>query len=119
MTSIISLAICIQNSGYEATLKRRKIYETRLDTEAEQSGYLRVVDESGNDYLYPSGLFAEVPRRANEASITEAQSARPAIEDELAAPSQSQIAFAKARLDLYLKNPGDTISWSTIREELG
>jgi hypothetical protein len=57
------LYICIDNAGYEVSLERRKIYVAVLDTKAERTGYLRIIDESGEDYLYPAGRFvaAELP----------------------------------------------------------
>ncbi len=49
--------ICIDNSGYEVSLERRKIYICIPDARAERLGQLRVIDESGEDYLYPKGSF--------------------------------------------------------------
>jgi hypothetical protein len=49
--------ICIDNSGYEASLERRKIYVSIPDGRAERLGQLRVIDESGEDYLYPKESF--------------------------------------------------------------
>src|SRR5690606_34677247 len=46
-------AVCLRNEGYEASLERRKIYEVIPDFEAAKHDQLRVVDESGEDYLYP------------------------------------------------------------------
>ncbi len=46
-------AVCLRNDGYEASLEKRKIYEVLSDLEAERHDQLRVVDESGEDYLYP------------------------------------------------------------------
>jgi hypothetical protein len=51
------LFICLDNAGYEVSLERRKIYAALPDTRAERVGYLRVVDESGEDYLYPASYF--------------------------------------------------------------
>ena len=45
-------AVCIDNSGYPASLERHKIYRVLIDRDAAQEGDLRVVDESGEDYLY-------------------------------------------------------------------
>ena len=66
-----TFVICIGNTGYEVSLERRKIYETRRDTQAEQLGRLRVVDESGEDYLYPVDLFAaiELPQALRRAVL--------------------------------------------------
>jgi hypothetical protein len=57
------LFICLDNAGYGAWLERRKIYVALSDTRAERTGYLRIIDESGEDYLYPAQRFvaAELP----------------------------------------------------------
>ena len=47
------LFICLDNAGYEVSLERRKIYVALPDTKAERTGYLRIIDESGEAYLYP------------------------------------------------------------------
>ncbi len=54
------LVVCIQNTGYEASLERRKIYNVLADQEAKKHKMLRVVDESGEDYLYPEEYFLSV-----------------------------------------------------------
>ena len=51
------LVICVDNSGYEVSLERRKIYVSIPDAAASRKGLVRVVDESGADYLYPQGKF--------------------------------------------------------------
>jgi hypothetical protein len=50
-------------------LEKRKIYQMLLDEEAEKEGYIRVIDESGEDYLYPRSYFiaVQLPREAQEA----------------------------------------------------
>lgn len=53
-------AVCVNNEGYEASLERHKIYVVRPDRQAEQEGDLRIVDESGEDYLYPSEWFVQL-----------------------------------------------------------
>jgi hypothetical protein len=57
------LFICLDNSDYEVSLERLKIYVALPDVKAERAGYLRIVDESGQDYLYPSLRFvaADLP----------------------------------------------------------
>jgi len=50
-------AVCIRNTGYGASLEVRKLYPIISDADAEANDLLRVVDESGEDYLYPAGLF--------------------------------------------------------------
>ena len=52
--------ICVNNRGYEASLEIRKIYEIIMDKTALQHHQLRVIDESGEDYLYPDNYFAPV-----------------------------------------------------------
>ncbi len=52
--------ICIANRGYGASLEVRKIYEVLTDRAAEKHHQLRVIDESGEDYLYPERFFAPV-----------------------------------------------------------
>ena len=52
------LALCLRNKGYEVSLDRRKIYQVIPDRDAEKHGQLRVIDESGEDYLYPATFFA-------------------------------------------------------------
>jgi len=53
-------AICIKNTGYEASLEARKLYEQQADTNAQALGLVRVVDESGEGYLYPAEMFAPI-----------------------------------------------------------
>ncbi len=61
-------ALCIENKDCE-DLEKRKIYKVLPDEEAEKEGYLRVIDESGEDYLYPQSYFVLVKllREAQEA----------------------------------------------------
>jgi hypothetical protein len=54
------LVVCIDNDGYAASLEKRKIYLALRDTEAEKHGLLRIVDESGEDYLYPKTFFRAI-----------------------------------------------------------
>ena len=51
--------ICIDNSDYPASLEKRKIYESVADPDAEKHGQIRVIDESGDDYLYPTECFVD------------------------------------------------------------
>jgi hypothetical protein len=53
-------AVCIRNTGYEASLERNKIYVVIPDEAAERDGDLRVVDESGEDYLFAADRFVAV-----------------------------------------------------------
>ena len=52
--------LCVDNEGYEASLETRKLYETIPDKDAERHNQVRIIDESGEDYLYPSRFFASV-----------------------------------------------------------
>ena len=51
------LAVCVDNDGYAASLEKRKIYVALRDAVAEQHNMRRIVDESGEDYLYPKAFF--------------------------------------------------------------
>jgi hypothetical protein len=53
-------AICVENSEYPASLELHKVYRVVPDAEAEKDGDLRVIDESGEDYLYPEAYFVVV-----------------------------------------------------------
>ena len=51
------LVVCVNSTGYPASLERRKIYVVLRDAAAEKQGLMRIIDESGEDYLYPKSLF--------------------------------------------------------------
>ena len=50
-------AVCVESGEYEIDLVQRKIYEVWPDPDAESHGQLRVVDETGEDYLFPASFF--------------------------------------------------------------
>ncbi len=52
--------VCVANDGYEASLELRKLYKVVPDSQAERFGQVRVVEESGEDYLFPDSFFAPV-----------------------------------------------------------
>ncbi|HEY4921277.1 MAG TPA: hypothetical protein VII40_14310 [Xanthobacteraceae bacterium] len=54
------LVVCIDNEGYPASLEKRKIYVALADVGAEKRGLLRIIDESGEDYLYPKAFFRSI-----------------------------------------------------------
>ena len=54
------LLICVENKGYAASLEKRKVYVAIPDAGALKHGQVRVVDESGEDYLYPKSLFLPI-----------------------------------------------------------
>lgn len=61
------VALCVRNDEAPASLERRKLYEVLPDPDAERHGQLRVIDESGEDYVYPREYFelVEVSPSAN------------------------------------------------------
>jgi hypothetical protein len=63
--------VCIENAGYPASLELHKIYRVLADADAARDGDVRIVDESGEDYLYPAEWFAavELPRRVKSSLL--------------------------------------------------
>ncbi|MGH7323253.1 MAG: hypothetical protein ACREJ9_01240 [Candidatus Rokuibacteriota bacterium] len=61
-------AICVENRGAE-DLEVRKVYRVLHDKDATATGYMRVIDESGEDYLYPANyfVFVELPQKVKRA----------------------------------------------------
>jgi hypothetical protein len=57
------LVVCVDNEGYEALLDKRKVYVAFRDLAAEKHDLWRVIDESGEDYLYPKTFFHELSCR--------------------------------------------------------
>ena len=57
---IIKFVVCIKNEGYEVSLEKRKIYPVVPDAGAEKKGLIRMIDESGQDYLYPEQNFVPI-----------------------------------------------------------
>ncbi len=68
------IAICIDNSDYEMSLKRRKVYPILPDADAECDNYVRIIDETGEDYLFPANrfVFLTVPTEIEEAVLATA-----------------------------------------------
>ncbi len=66
-----NFVICINNEGYEASLEKGKVYQLRNDTTAEKRDFIRVFDESGEDYLFPKELFVAIrlPKEAEKALV--------------------------------------------------
>lgn len=58
-------AICVDNAEYPASLELHKLYQVIHDEDAKKDGDLRIIDESGEDYLYPAEYFLliDIPRR--------------------------------------------------------
>ena len=63
--------VCINNSDYPASLELHKIYRVIADKEAEDEGDIRIIDESGEDYIYPSSYFVpiQVPQTVEESLL--------------------------------------------------
>lgn len=64
-----SYLICVDADGYEVSLQARKVYARLADGSAEAEGMVRVIDETGEDYLYPAERFVplELPSEAEAA----------------------------------------------------
>jgi len=64
----LKFVLCVKNDERD-DLETRKVYRLLLDEKAEKDGYLRVIDESGDDYLYPASYFVRVqlPHEAEQA----------------------------------------------------
>ena len=75
MTESKRFAVCVRNDGHEASLELRKIYEVLEDNDAARRQLTRVVDEEGEDYLYPAAWFVriELPRNLEEAIFSSAR----------------------------------------------
>lgn len=63
-----SYFLCVRNRGYAASLRLRTVYQSIGDAEAEAHGMLRIVDELGEDYLFPAAFFVpiEIPESATQ-----------------------------------------------------
>jgi hypothetical protein len=59
-TSSKKFVVCLKNKGYEVSLERHKIYQVLPDPEVAKHRQVRVIDESGEDYLYPQSFFAPI-----------------------------------------------------------
>ncbi len=55
--SHVQFALCLDNAGYEASLELSKLYRVVIDDQAEARGYVRIIDESGEDYAYDVERF--------------------------------------------------------------
>jgi hypothetical protein len=69
--SQVRFAVCVNNKGYEASLEVGKLYRIIPDQEAERRGYVRIVDESGEDYGYSADRFfsIDVPKPLEKALL--------------------------------------------------
>jgi hypothetical protein len=71
------LVVCINNAGYSASLELRKLYEVVDDPDADKDDMIRVIDESGEDYLYSSNrfVFAPLPAAVEQAVLEATEAA--------------------------------------------
>jgi hypothetical protein len=60
MITKVTFAVCVQNEDYPASLERWKIYRVLPDEKAARHQLIRVIDESGEDYLYPQSYFVPI-----------------------------------------------------------
>ena len=76
MSDHARFAVCIKNAGYTASLELRKLYEVIDDPEAENDDMIRIIDESGEDYIYSADRFVFAPLPAAvERAVLEATEA--------------------------------------------
>lgn len=73
--SIEAYVLCIDNGGYSESLEVRKLYAVLPDERAAENDYIRVIDETGEDYLYPSKYFVPIQLPPEIAKILPAGSA--------------------------------------------
>ena len=74
--SSTGFAVCVDNSEYPASLELHKIYRVLLDEEATKDGDVRIIDESGEDYLYPADYFVVIEMSRQTARILNKSFAR-------------------------------------------
>jgi hypothetical protein len=69
--SVKRFVVCVKNKGYEVSLETRKLYQVIRDPDAAKHKQLRVIDESGQDYLYPESYFTpiELPQPVRKAVL--------------------------------------------------
>jgi hypothetical protein len=70
-TQAKQLVVCVENDGYAVSLEKRKIYVALRDAAADKHHMLRIVDESGEDYLYPKTFFRSIalPQAVRRAAL--------------------------------------------------
>jgi len=69
--SVKRFVVCVKNKGYEVSLETRKLYQVIRDPDAAKHKQIRVIDESGEDYLYPESYFTpiELPQPVRKAVL--------------------------------------------------
>lgn len=76
---VSSYVLCIDNGGYPESLEVRKVYSVLPDEKAAARNYLRVIDETGEDYLYPAKHFVHIQIPPEAAAILPARATTPGI----------------------------------------
>ena len=68
----MKFSVCINNKGYEASLEKGKIYQVKDDNKSSGKGLIRIIDESGDAYLYSKEMFVpiKVPKKVEEVLLT-------------------------------------------------
>jgi hypothetical protein len=66
-----NFVICIQNEGYEVSLEKGKVYQIKEYEKTDRKKYIRIIDESGEDYLFPKEYFVSIrlPKAAQKALV--------------------------------------------------
>lgn len=91
------VVLCKTNDDYQASLERLKFYVALEDAEAAAHGQIRVIDESGEDYLYPESYFAAFPiPQSVRRSVLGSPAAKPA--KRLRASSKGRVASRRKRV---------------------
>jgi len=85
------LVVCVDNDGYLASLELRKIYVALRDIDAEKHDLIRIVDESGEDYLYPKAFFRVIalPQAVRRAVLAVGDGIMSAIDFDMAIERQA------------------------------
>jgi hypothetical protein len=71
--SVKSYVLCIDDGGYPESLETRKVYAVLPDERAARNNYIRVIDETGEDYLYPAKYFVSIQIPSEASSILAAK----------------------------------------------
>ena len=71
-TATLEYVVCVENDGYPVSLELHKIYRTLPDEDALADGDLRIIDESGEDYLFPAAAFVAItlPERVRSSLLS-------------------------------------------------
>ena len=101
-------AICVVNHGAE-DLEVRKVYRVLQDKAAAATGYMRVIDESGEDYLYPADYFVlvELPEKARRAMTLPPAARQPAAITEQAASADQRSRCSRWPLSANVRHTAD------------